>query len=281
MRVPDKPTQRDYWSGKAGQEWAAYAQRIDVMLAPIAETALAAADLQPGQRVLDIGCGSGATSLEIARRVGTTGAVVGVDLSPQLLQVARERAHEAGIAAEFVEADAAAATFAERFDRAFSRFGVMFFEAPSAAFTHIRGAMKPSGKLAFVCWAPMPENLFATVPIAAIEPMLKASLPAPDPDAPGPYAFADSNKVRRILGEAQWRDVAISRWDGEINVGGGGTLEEIAAFLLRIGPCSRAIADQGLDAEEAKRRLMDALTPHYRDGAVMFPAACWIVTATA
>ncbi|QGZ96472.1 class I SAM-dependent methyltransferase [Terricaulis silvestris] len=279
--MPDKPTQRDYWSGKAGEEWAAYAQRIDVMLAPIADAALAAADLQPGQRVLDIGCGSGATSLEIARRVGASGNVVGVDLSPQLLQVARERASEAGIAADFVEGDAATATFAERFDRAFSRFGVMFFEAPSAAFTHIRGVMQPGGKLAFVCWAPMPENLFATVPIAAIEPMLKAPLPAPDPDAPGPYAFADSDKVKRILNEAAWRDIEVSRWDGEINVGGGGALEDIAAFLLRIGPCSRAIADQRLDAEEAKRRLTDALTPHYRDSAVLFPAACWIVTANA
>jgi SAM-dependent methyltransferase len=281
MRVPDKPTQRDYWSGKAGEEWAAYAQRIDVMLAPIADAALVAADLQPGQRVLDIGCGSGATSLEIARRVGGAGAVVGVDLSPQLLQVARDRAREAGIAADFIEADAATATFAEPFDRAFSRFGVMFFEAPAAAFTHIRGAMTPGGKLAFVCWAPMPENLFAAVPIAAIEPMLKTPLPTPDPDAPGPYAFADPGKVKRILNEAAWRDIEVSRWDGEINVGGGGALEDIAAFLLRIGPCSRAIADQGLDAAEAKRRLMDALTPHYRDGAVMFPAACWIVTATA
>jgi SAM-dependent methyltransferase len=281
MRVPDKPTQRDYWSGKAGEDWAAYAQRIDVMLAPIADAALAAADLQPGQRVLDIGCGSGATSLDIARRVGAAGAVVGVDLSPQLLHAARERARAAGIAADFIEADAATASFPERFDRAFSRFGIMFFEAPAAAFTHIRGSMKPTGKLAFVCWAPMPENLFATVPIAAIQPMLKAPLPTPDPDAPGPYAFADSAKVRRILTEAAWRDIDVSRWDGEINVGGGGTLEEIAAFLLRIGPCSRAIADQGLDSEEAKHRLTDALTPHYRDDAVMFPAACWIVTANA
>lgn len=279
--MPDKPTQRDYWSGKAGEDWAAYAQRIDVMLAPIADAALAAADLHPGQRVLDIGCGSGATSLEIARRVGAGGAVVGVDLSPQLLDVARERASEAGVDAEFVEADAATAIFAARFDRAFSRFGVMFFEAPTTAFAHIHGLMQPDGKLAFVCWAPMPENLFATVPIATIEPMLKAPLPAPDPEAPGPYAFADSGKVRRILTEAAWRDIDVSRWDGEINVGGGGTLEEIAAFLLRIGPCSRAIADQGLDASEAKRRLMDALSPHYRDGAVLFPAACWIVTATA
>jgi SAM-dependent methyltransferase len=281
MRVPDKPTQRDYWSGKAGEDWAAYAQRIDVMLAPITQAALAAADIQPGQRVLDIGCGSGATSLEIAPRVGAAGAVVGVDLSPQLLQVARERAREAGIAADFVEADAATASFAERFDVAFSRFGVMFFEAPAAAFTHIRGVMKPDGKLAFVCWAPMPENLFATVPIAAIQPMLKAPLPTPDPDAPGPYAFADSEKVGRILNEAGWREIAIVRWDGEINVGGGGALEEIAAFLLRIGPCSRVIADQDLDAEEAKRRLVETLAPRYGDGAVMFPAACWIVTATA
>lgn len=279
--MPDKPTQRDYWSGKAGEDWASYAEGIDAMLTPIAEAVLRAGAFQPGERVLDIGCGSGATSLEIARRVGASGAVVGVDISPQLLEVARKRARDASFAIDFREADAGAADIGHNFDVAFSRFGVMFFEAPAAAFTHIRSAMKPSGRLAFVCWRPMVENLFATLPIAAVEPLLKAPLPKPDPDAPGPYAFADPNKVERILTEAGWRNIAFSTWDGELSVAGGGALDEIATFLLRIGPCARAIADQGLDAEEAKRRLMEALAPRYRDGAVMFPAACWIVTASA
>jgi SAM-dependent methyltransferase len=281
VRVQDKPTQREYWSGKAGDEWAAYADGIDAMLAPVADAVIDAGAFQPGERVLDIGCGSGATSLEIARRVGASGGVVGVDLSPQLLRLARERARQAGLAVDFVEADASATTFAQRFDAVFSRFGVMFFEMPTPAFAHIRSAVRAGGRLVFVCWRPMPENLFATVPIAAIEPMLKTPLQRPDPDAPGPYAFADPDKVERILREAGWANIALARWDGGLNVGGGGALSDIADFLMRIGPCARAIADQGLDGDEARRRLMDKLAPFYQDGAVVFPAACWIVTGSA
>ncbi|MGQ0532827.1 MAG: class I SAM-dependent methyltransferase [Caulobacteraceae bacterium] len=276
-----QPSQREYWSGKAGDEWASHAERIDAMLAPIAEEALGVGAFRPGERVLDIGCGAGATSIEIARRVGASGAVVGVDLSPQLLRVARERASKAGLAVDFMEADAGAASFGQSFNAAFSRFGVMFFEAPAQAFAHIRAAMRADGRLAFVCWRSMAENGWATTPIAAVEAMLKAPLPPADPDAPGPYAFADGAKVERILREAGWRNIALSRWEGGLTLGGGGTLAEIADFLLRIGPCARAIAEQSLDTDEARRRLMDALAPHYRDGAVMLPAACWLVTANA
>ena len=279
--MPDKPTQREYWSGKVGDEWASHTERIDIMLAPIADVTLQAGAFRSGERVLDIGCGGGATALEIARRVGGAGAVVGVDISPQMLDVARKRAAGATLAVEFVEADAGAADLGAPFDAAFSRFGVMFFEPPTPAFAHIRKALRPDGRLAFVCWRTLTENQWATTPLAAIEPTLKAPLPKPDPDAPGPFAFADAVKVERILGEAGWRDIAVTPWDGGIAVGGAGALEEIADFLLRIGPCARAIADQQLDTDEARRRLMDHLAPIYCDNTVTLGAACWIVTARA
>jgi SAM-dependent methyltransferase len=274
------PTQREYWSGKVGAEWASHAERIDAMLAPLTEAALAAGAFQPGERVLDLGCGSGATSLEIARRVTPAGAVLGVDLSPQLLAVARDRARDAD-SVRFVEADAGVTDFAVTFDAVFSRFGVMFFEAPAQAFAHIRGAMRPKGRLAFVCWRAMTENAWATAPIAAIDAMLKAPLPSPDPDAPGPYALADAGKIERVLTDAGWRDIVLTRWDGDINVGGGGALAEVADFLLRIGPCARAIADQTLDADEARQRIVDRLAALYKNHAVMLAAACWIATARA
>jgi SAM-dependent methyltransferase len=278
--VPDKPTQREYWSGKVGDEWASHAERIDIMLAPIAEAGLQAGAFQPSERVLDIGCGAGATSLEIARRVGAAGAVVGVDISPQMLEVARKRAQ--GVASvEFLEGDAGVARFDTPFDAAFSRFGVMFFEQPTFAFAHLRTTLRPGGRLAFVCWRKPSENGWATSPIAAIETMLKAPLPKPDPDAPGPFAFADAAKVERILQDAGWRDIAMTPWDGDIAVGGAGPLDDIADFLLRIGPCARAIADQQLDADEARRRVEDHLAPLYRDNRVMLSAACWITTARA
>ena len=278
--MASQPTQREYWSGKAGDEWAAHADRIDAMLAPITDAALTAGAFSPGERVLDLGCGAGATTIEIARRVAPNGRVMGADISPQLLGVARERAR-AGLAAEFIEADAGQDDLGQGYDAAFSRFGVMFFETPVKAFAHIRDALRPAGRLAFVCWRAMSANQWATTPIGAIQPMLKTPLPPPDPDAPGPYALSDAAKVERVLRDSGWRDVALSPWEGGVRLGGGGALEDIADFLLKIGPCARAIADQGLDMKEARERLMQVLAPHYKNGAVVLSGACWIVTATA
>jgi SAM-dependent methyltransferase len=274
-------SQREYWSGKVGDEWAIHAERIDAMLAPLTDAVLNFGAFKPGERVLDIGCGSGATSIEIARRIGTAGSVVGVDLSPQMLDVARKRAAEAAVAIDFLEADGASANLAPPFDVAFSRFGVMFFDAPVEAFSHICTRMHVNGRLAFVCWRPMAENIWATTPLDAIQPMLKAPLAPPDPDTPGPYALADEARVQRILRDAGWRNIALSRWDGAIRIGGGGTLSETADFMLRIGPCARAIADQRLDAAEAKQRLMNSLAPHQDNNGVALPAACWLVAASA
>lgn len=272
-------SQREYWAGQVGNEWAMQAARLDIMLQPMTAAAMERAAFQSGERVLDIGCGAGATSLEIARRVAP-GAVTGVDISPPLLSVARERAAQSGLAASFVEADAGAATFDQPFDAAFSRFGVMFFEDPTRAFTHIRTTLRANGRLTFICWRPLLENGWATAPIAAVMPMLKTPLMPPDPDAPGPFAFSNPQKVERILGEAGWRGVSITRWDGDILIGGGGTLEEAADFLLTIGPGARAIAEQNLDQAEARRRVVEQLSSRGAHD-VRLPAACWIVSATA
>lgn len=281
VRMQDRPSQREYWSGKVGDEWAAHAERIDAMLRPLTEAALKLGAFQSGEGVLDIGCGTGATSLEIARRVGGSGSVVGVDLSPQLLSVARERANKADLAVDFIEADAGSASLGERFDAAFSRFGVMFFEAPANAFAHIRTEMHAHGRLTFVCWRSLDENIWAVTPIEAIQPMLKTPLARPDPDAPGPFALADGEKIQRILRDAGWRNIVLSRWDGGITIGGGGSLGETADFMLKIGPCARAIADQDLDVGDAKQRLVDRLSPLYKNDGVVLPAACWLVTAMA
>ncbi len=279
--MPEQQTQREYWSGKVGDEWARYAERIDVMLASLTEPALKLGAFQPGERVLDIGCGGGVTSLAIARQVGAGGAVVGVDLSPQLLDVARDRARQAALPVAFIEADAGAATFDQRFDAAFSRFGMMFFDAPTQAFAQIRSAMRPGGRLVFVCWRAIAENPWATTPIDAIRPMLKAPLTPPDLDAPGPYSLADEAKLRRILREAGWRDIALARWDEPVPIAGGGSLADAADFAMKIGPCARAIADQDLNAAEVKQRLMDHLAPLHNGNGVSMPAACWLVTAIA
>ncbi len=279
--MENRPTQREYWSGKVGNEWAAHAAQIDVMLKPITAAALELGAFRAGERVLDIGCGSGATSLEIARSVSPGGCVVGADISPQMLEVARERAAGTALPIEFVEADAGSAQLGACFDAAFSRFGVMFFETPELAFAHIRAGMCEGGRLVFVCWRTMAENKWGTTAIEAVQPMLKAPLPTPDPNAPGPFSLADDDKIRRVLDEAGWRDVEARAWDGLIAAGGGGTIEETADFMIKIGPCARAIADQGLDLNEARRRLVEHLAAMHSTKGVMLPAACWLVSARA
>lgn len=279
--MTDVPSQKEYWSGQVGSEWAAHADRLDAMLQPMTEHALRLAAFQPGQHVLDIGCGAGGTSLEIARAVQPGGSVAGVDLSPQMLEVARVRAAGQALPVEFLEADAATAKLGRNFDAAFSRFGMMFFEQPAAAFAHLRHELRSGGRLTFVCWRALPENTWATAPIEAVKPLLKSPSAPPDPDAPGPFALADLQKIERILADAGWRDVEITSWDGAINIGGGGTLQDAVDFLLRIGPCARTIADQALDSVEASRRLTAALAPLHGDRGVALAAACWVVRATA
>ena len=276
------PTQREYWNGRVGEEWAAQADRMDAMLSPLSTAALDALALQRGERVLDIGCGAGATTIEIAQRIGADGCAVGVDISHPLVELGAARAKAKGLAITLIEADASAdALPGAPFDAAFSRFGVMFFSDPVGAFAHIRGALRAGGRLTFACWRPMPENGWALTPIQAVMPMLKAPLQPPDPDAPGPFAFADPAKITRILEAAGWKDIAIKPWDGALMVAGGGSVDEAAQFMLKIGPCARAIADQELDRAEALRRLGDRLAADKGPAGVALPAACWIVGARA
>lgn len=282
MTDPKPLTQREYWNGKVGDEWAAQADRTDRMLAPLNAAGFAVLRLQPGEHALDIGCGAGATTMEMAALVGAGGRVVGVDLSRPLLDLGRKRAADQGLAVTFAEADAGVEAIpGAPFDAAFSRFGVMFFSDPVAAFAHMRAAMRPGGRLVFVCWRPMKTNYWATIPIDAITPLLKAPLTPPDPEAPGPYALADDAKVRRILQQSGWRDVAIEPWDGDLVIGGSGGAQETADFMTRIGPCARAIADQDIDRAEAMQRIVDKLAPHQTPDGVALPAACWIVSARA
>lgn len=275
------PMQKEYWSGPAADQWATHADRIDAMMRPMTDDALRLANVRPGERVLDVGCGSGATSLRMASAVLPGGAVTGVDISPQLLDVARARAAKADLPLRFLEADAGAAQLDQTFDAAFSRFGVMFFEQPSAAFANIRKQMRSGGGITFICWRPIAENGWAMVPLEAIKPMFDTPWTPPDTDAPGPFAFSDPAKVERILAEAGWRNIAIERWDGDNVIAGGVSLEESTDFLLRIGPSARAMAERGLDAVAVRARLMDALAPLHDGTGVALSAACWFVSATA
>ena len=172
--------------------------------------------------MLDIGCGAGSSSLALAARVGPRGHVLGVDISEQL--VARARALlPADAPVRFGLADASSAALPERaFDLLFSRFGVMFFDDPAAAFAHMRRALKPGGRLAFVCWRVAAENDWTRLPMGAVAGIVPP-LPPPEPDAPDPFSFGDRDRVARILTEARFADVDVVAFDRAIPFGAGAT----------------------------------------------------------
>ena len=189
-----------YWNAEAGSRWAEFQERIDRAFAALSAAGLAAAAVKPGEAVLDIGCGCGATSLDLA---AAAQAVTGIDVSRSMLGVAERRAAATGIAnAEFTLADASTYAFERAaFDVAFSRFGVMFFEDPVAAFTNIRPALKPTGRLTFVCWRDLAANPWFSVPVEAVRPFVPPQ-PKVDPNEPGPLSFKDPERVREILERA-------------------------------------------------------------------------------
>ncbi len=269
--------QIEYWNGRAGQRWAAQQERIDWNLAEITEAVIPFARAKPGEHILDIGCGCGTATLMLARAVRPNGSVAGVDISAPMLAVARARAHSGQADIPFIEADASAYDFQPTFDLVFSRFGVMFFADPFAAFANIHKAVAPKGRLAFVCWRSMPENMWAAAPFAAAKHLLPPQ-EAPDPYAPGPFAFADGARLTDILSRAGFHDVALTKFDGAMNM--GDTAAEAANEALNIGPLARAAAE--LD-DAARAKILDVVATAMQKFAtprgIAPAAACWLVSA--
>jgi SAM-dependent methyltransferase len=266
-----------YWD-RAGQVWVEHQALLDRVMAPVAEAVLEAAELGEGEVVLDVGCGAGATTLAAAWRVGPGGRAVGVDISGALVELARRRAGEDGIeGVDFLLGDAQTQAFDPRFDAIVSRFGVMFFPDPVAAFTNLRGALKPGGRLAFAAWRSPEDNPLALLPLCAAAPLL------PDPprfetDAPGRFAFADRARIQTILSSSGWREVAITPLD----VASPLSFDELMTMSLRIGPLNPILktADEGL-RKRVGEAVAAALAPQVRDGVATMNSACWLVTAKA
>lgn len=268
--------QVDYWNGPEGQHWADHEARFDAMLAPFVDPVLDRAGIAPGVRVLDVGCGNGALSRAAASRGAS---VTGVDISAPMLDRARAHAAAEGVAVEFVEADAQVATFEGRFDAVISRFGVMFFADPVAAFANLAGALEPGGRLAFVCWQGQPLNEWVAVPALAMLPIVGPP-EMPPPDAPGPFAFADADRLVGILAAAGYADVACDPVGPPLLMGGGLGVDEAVAFLAEGGMGKRFLA--GADAATAERALAavrEALAPFDTPDGVRAGSAAWLVSA--
>lgn len=270
-----------YWNGPGGQRWADRQQSQDILLAPVANLVIERARPTAGERVIDVGCGSGAISIALAQKVGPTGHVLGIDISGPMLARARQIA-PAGLPVEFVLADATVYPFAPAsFDLLVSRFGVMFFADPALSFANLRKALKPSGRLAFACWREPRENPFFMTPLQAVYKHAP-KLPPQGPEDPGPFAFASEARVQRILGEAGFTGIAMEPCNLSLDVAVGRGLDAAVQGALEIGPAARALAEQPPEVvTAATQSIREALTPFARGQMVPLPAAIWIVTAKA
>lgn len=275
-----------WWQDRAGRTWAELSDATDRQLDPLGQMAIACLAPKAGECVLDVGCGAGQTSLELGAAVGASGRVLGVDISEALLARAQERASTASAAnVTFLRADAGTHRFPPPpFDGLFSRFGVMFFDDPRAAFANLHTALAPkSGRLSFVCWQAMERNPWATLPLGAVHAALpQLPMPAPLVGAPGPFAFADPDHVTEVLTGAGFRAVDIESRTVATNVGGARTLDEVTDYLMRIGPASRLIGDADKALRPAARAaIAQAMAGFAGENGVWCDAAILLVTAHA
>lgn len=270
-----------YWNGAGGQRWADRQPVQDILLEPVADILIDRARIKAGERVLDVGCGSGSTTFAFARAVGPSGHVMGIDISGPMLARAREVTPK-GAPVEFVLADATVHSFTpENFDLLASRFGVMFFADPALSFANLRKALRPSGRLAFACWREARENPLFMTPLQAVYRHVP-KMPQVGPEDPGPFSFASQGRVNRILSAAGFSDVAMEPCNLALDIAVGGGLDAAVKGALEVGPAARALADQPREVVAAATQSMrEALAPHAKGQTVPLDAAIWIVTAKA
>jgi SAM-dependent methyltransferase len=268
-----------FWNGPGGDIWVARQAHTDVTLAPVSEALLAHSAPRTGERVLDVGCGCGTSTLEFARAVGPAGRVAALDISGPMLAEGEARAKAAGIAnVEWRQADAATAAL-DGFDLLTSNFGLMFFGDPVAALAHMRRAARPGARMAFVCWRTLDENPWMEVPMRAVAPHVPPR-PKGDPEAPGMFAFADPQRVTRVLTAAGWAPPQFERLDRDLDIAAGRGLEEAVVQSTQIGAVNSWLRNQPAEVVTAAvASLREALAPH-RDGAsVRLPGAMWLVSS--
>ena len=280
MSEPRNADQIAEWNGVLGQRWAAQQREIDAIVGPFGAAALQAAAAQPGERVVDIGCGCGDTTFALAQVVGAQGSALGVDISQPMLAVARARAAEAKLPQlAFAEADASAADLPADCDLLFSRFGVMFFDEPAAALARLRRALRTGGRCVFVCWRAPRDNPWAMAPLMAARQALGINPPPADPLMPGPFAFADEQRLRSLMAEAGFAAVDVQRFDAP--AASGASAREAAQNSLQIGPVSRLAREVGpAHTDMLVDAIERALAPlAAADGSIALAGSTWVVTA--
>jgi SAM-dependent methyltransferase len=268
--------QATLWNGPAGRAWVETQELMDQALKPFEDLLVDAVRAARPSRVLDVGCGTGSTTLAVARSLGADGRAVGVDISEPMLVLARARAERARAPASFICADAQTHAFdPASFDMFASRFGVMFFSDSVQAFANLRRAARVAAELRLIVWRSAEDNPFMTTAERAAAPLLPPTPPR-GPDAPGQFAFADRARVERILDESGWAEIDFQAIDVVCTF----PAKELVRYFTRLGPLSRILPE--LD-ERARNRVIDTVRPAFdayvHGDEVRFDAACWMIGA--
>jgi SAM-dependent methyltransferase len=268
----------EFWNERGGRQWVRERARYDAMLASCGRRLFEAVALQAGERVLDVGCGNGATTLEAATLIGPEGSVLGVDLSGPMLEEARRRADEVGAnRVEFMQLDAQTAALPGPFDAMISRFGVMFFDDRAKAFENLAQSIGPGGRMCFVCWQEMMKNEWLRVPLlAAVEHVGIPDLPVPG--APGPFSLAESSTIRGLLESVGMTDIAVEEGIDQRLM--GRDLDDVMSFFLADEFARRLLDDKDPElVRRAEDAMRDALRPYVGSDGVSLGSAYWIVSA--
>jgi SAM-dependent methyltransferase len=281
MNIPPRADdeQTKHWNGPAGRAWVEGQELLDRILKPFEDLLVAAVSAgNSGGSVLDVGCGTGGTTLAVARLLGANGRCVGVDISEPMVAAARARAEREGSPASFIRADAQSYPFEPaRFDKILSRFGVMFFNDSVVAFTNLRRAARAGAELRFIAWRTPAENPFMTTAERAAAPLLP-NLPARRPDAPGPFALADGRQVYRILEESGWAEIDVRPIDVPCTL----PEKELVTHFTRLGPLGLVLHElDDRTRTEVIQSVRAAFDPYVHGAEVRFTAACWMVGARA
>lgn len=270
--------QREYWTGQGVDQWQRQGQWWERMFAPFGQAMLDAAALRPGEQVLDVGCGWGTTAVAAAGQVGPAGAVVGVDISPQMLATARRRA--AGVdGLTWLEADAQVHPFEPAsYDVVISRFGAMLFDDPQAAFANLHRALRPGGRMVFVSWQDPTKCEWIAVAVGAAVPLVGRPPDLGEPGAPGPFAFADGERLRGLIAAGGFDDVTLEPVLRPQRV--GDDLDEAVAAVLALPETSQLLAGapEGT-AAAVTAALREAFTPYAGGRGVVMASTAWLVSA--
>jgi SAM-dependent methyltransferase len=274
--------QAEFWAARASS-WMSLVSHHERVIGPAGRMAIDRLDAQPGQQIIDLGCGTGQTTLELADRVVPGGRALGIDITAALLERAWEHAAAAGIDnIDFRHADVQSSELGRgQFDGAFSRFGVMFFADPVAAFANVHRCLKPGAVLSFVCWQPVTSNQWMFIPAQAAVSVLGTPLEMPAPDAPGPFSLSDQDRVKPVLGSAGFRSIDVKAHDDLIRTPVEG-ISESADSALRVGAVQRML--EGANPETIQRvraAIEEVMRARVRDGEASLTRAIFLVRAVA